>query len=136
MLIGEVARLSGLSKDGVRHYEQLGLIDSTPRQAGTRIYRDYDPSVLPAIERVKQAQQLGLSLAEITPLLQAFGERRLTDAETILFLEERLTAVRGKIADLSEVACFIEAKLEAYRAGKGANHVRKFCSAASKITDR
>ncbi|MFG1412736.1 MerR family transcriptional regulator [Xanthobacter sp. VTT E-85241] len=136
MLIGEVARLSGLSKDGIRHYEQLGLIGSIPRRAGTRTYRDYDASVLPAIERVKQAQHLGLSLAEIMPLLQAFGNHQLSDAETIVFLEERLTAMRGRIADLSEIARFIEAKLEAYRAGRGADHARKFCRASSKMADR
>ena len=28
MLIGERATLSGLSKDGIRHYEELGLITS------------------------------------------------------------------------------------------------------------
>ena len=32
MLIGELAKVSGLSKDGIRHYEAMGLIASAPRQ--------------------------------------------------------------------------------------------------------
>jgi MerR family transcriptional regulator, copper efflux regulator len=133
MLIGEVARLSGLSKDGVRHYEDLGMITSVARQAGSRTYRDYDPSVLLAIDRVRQAQRLGLSLAEIAPLLQSYGDSKLTDAETIRFLEERLGAVRGKIMELSGIAEFIEAKIDAYRKGRGVEHaamVRPVPSAA------
>ncbi|TAM50553.1 MAG: MerR family transcriptional regulator [Paraburkholderia sp.] len=49
MLISKLATLSGLSKDGIRHYEELGLIRSTARQAGSRTYREYDTDALAAI---------------------------------------------------------------------------------------
>lgn len=72
MLIHEIARMAGMSKDGIRHYEEMGLIASSPRQAGSRTYRDYDASVLRTIEHVRQAQRLGFSLAEIGPILDAY----------------------------------------------------------------
>ncbi|WP_210253203.1 MerR family transcriptional regulator [Beijerinckia sp. L45] len=40
MLINDVARMAGMSKDGIRHYEEMGLISSSARQAGSRVYRD------------------------------------------------------------------------------------------------
>lgn len=116
MLIGEVARLTGMSKDGIRHYEQLGLIESIPREAGSRTYRDYDASVLEAVERVRQAQRLGLSLAEIAPLLDAYGKRTPSSAETIHFLQDRLDAVRAKMEALREVEAYIVTKLGRYGA--------------------
>ena len=116
MLISEVARIAGMSKDGVRHYEELGLIASSPRQAGSRTYRDYDPAVLETIERVHQAQRLGFSLKEIVPLLKAYGASKLGPEETVDFLEQRLIAIQEKQAALREVETFIRQKLHRYRA--------------------
>jgi DNA-binding transcriptional MerR regulator len=115
MLVHEVARVSGLSRDGVRHYEALGLIESRPLQAGSRVYRDYQPAVLETIERVRQAQRLGFSLKEIAPLLRAYGDATLSAAETIVFLQERLAVVRRKRAELATIERFIRGKIERYQ---------------------
>jgi MerR family transcriptional regulator, copper efflux regulator len=116
VLIHEVARLSGMSRDGVRHYEELGLIRSLPRQAGSRTYRDYDPAVLETIERVHQAQRLGFTLKEIAPLLRAYGNAQLGIEETVSFLRERLAAIHQKQDELSQVELFIQQKIERYEA--------------------
>lgn len=117
MLINEVARLAGMSKDGIRHYEELGLIASMPRTAGSRVYREYAPSVLDTIEKVRQAQQLGFSLKEIGPILKAYSEHPPTTEQTIEFLEVRLHVIRERLASLREVEDFISRKLERYRGG-------------------
>jgi len=118
MLINEIARIAGMSKDGIRHYEEMGLIASTPREAGSRTYRDYDPAGLDTIEKVRQAQRLGFSLKEIGPLLQAHGTANLSPEETVGFLEARLVVIREKQAALREVEDFILAKLARYRRAK------------------
>ena len=115
MLISELARLSGMSKDGIRHYEEMGLIASSARQAGSRSYRDYDPAVLQTIEQVRQAQMLGFSLKEIAPLLKAYGSANFTPEQTVSFLEERLVVIRKRQAALNEVEGFILQKLDRYR---------------------
>lgn len=115
MLIHEIARMAGMSKDGIRHYEEMGLIASSPRQAGSRTYRDYDASVLRTIEHVRQAQRLGFSLAEIGPILDAYRSAEPTAEQTVEFLEDRLAVIRTRQAELREVEAFIEAKLERYR---------------------
>jgi MerR family copper efflux transcriptional regulator len=115
MLINEIARIAGMSKDGIRHYEEMGLISSSPRQAGSRVYRDYDPVVLKVIEQVRQAQRLGFSLSEIAPLLEAYGSGKPTAEQTIVFLEERLAVIGEKQAELREVEDFIRTKLGRYR---------------------
>lgn len=115
MLINEVARIAGMSKDGIRHYEKLGLISSSPKPAGSRIYREYDASVLETIDKIHQAQRLGLSLAEIRPYLDNYRSVEPTLSETVDFLEARLMAIRGRIAELREVERYIETKIRQYR---------------------
>lgn len=112
MLIGEIAKMTGLSKDGIRYYEELGLISSLPRTAGSKVYRDYDPSVLDTIEKIRGAQRLGLELKEIGPLLKAYHAGNHSEGRTIAFLEARLVVIREKIAALREVEDYICAKLQ------------------------
>ena len=115
MLIGEVAKMANLSKDGIRHYEQLGLIVSSPRKAGGRIYRDYDFSVLEKIENIRQMQQLGFSLKEMGPVFKAYEAAKPVPKETMIaFLQERLKVIRGKIDELKVVEAFIKKKLDSY----------------------
>jgi MerR family copper efflux transcriptional regulator len=117
MLIGEIAKITGLSKDGIRHYEHLGLIGSVPRRAGSKVYRDYDPSVLDMIDQIRGAQHyLRLSLKEIGPLLKAITDSPPTDAERLDYLEERLAFVRNKITTLREVEDHISEKVGRLRA--------------------
>jgi len=117
MLIGQLAKMANLSKDGIRHYEEMGLIVSTPRMAGQRIYRDYDLAVLERIEQIRQMQQLGFSLKEMGPILRAYRELGPFPKETVItFLEQRLLVIREKMDELRRVESYISKKLEGYRA--------------------
>ena len=64
--IGEVADRSGLAPSALRYYETLGLIVST-RTAGDR--RRYRRSVLRRLAVIRSAQNVGLSLEEISASL-------------------------------------------------------------------
>ena len=66
--------------------------------------------------RARQAQQLGLALKEIGPLLDVHDTRDFTEAETVIFLKERLAVVKGRIAELRHMEAFIEEKLSCHRA--------------------
>jgi MerR family transcriptional regulator, copper efflux regulator len=115
VLINQLATAAGLSKDGIRHYEDVGLITSIPRKAGSRVYRDYDPSALKTIEQVRQAQRLGLTLKEISDLLKIYRAKPPSRKQTVAFLEKRLLAVLERQTALREVEQFIREKLERYR---------------------
>lgn len=115
MLIGELAQRTGLSKDGIRHYEKLGILHATLQKAGSRWYRDYDEHSVERIKQVNQAQRLGLTLKEIAPLLETYNTREVTTAETIAFLEGRLRVIQDKIKALQQVEDFIHTKLRAYQ---------------------
>jgi MerR family copper efflux transcriptional regulator len=88
-------------------------LQTVSRRAGSKIYRDYDPSVLDAIEQIRGAQHfLRLSLKEIGPLLKTVAENPPTDAQRLEYLEERLVVVRKQLAILREVETHISDKVE------------------------
>jgi DNA-binding transcriptional MerR regulator len=63
VLIGEVARRSGVSARMLRHYDALGLVRPTGRTVGG--YREYRPADIRRIFQVEGLRSLGLSLREI-----------------------------------------------------------------------
>ncbi|MEU8273002.1 HEAT repeat domain-containing protein [Microbispora bryophytorum] len=63
MLIGDVARRSGVSARMLRHYESLGLVRPTGRsEAG---YREYSSEDIRRIFHIESLRSLGLSLREV-----------------------------------------------------------------------
>lgn len=104
MLIGEVARYSGVSARMLRHYDSLGLVRPTGRTVGG--YREYSVEDIRRIFHVEGLRSLGLSLTQIgralddpgfTPsalvgdLVRATEERLSRDRELL----ERLRAVEA-----------------------------------------
>ncbi|MDA1360769.1 MerR family transcriptional regulator [Glycomyces luteolus] len=67
MLIGEVARRSGVSARMLRHYESLGLVRPTGRTVGG--YREYAEADIQRIFHVESLRTLGLSLRQIGQVL-------------------------------------------------------------------
>ncbi|MBB4916955.1 HEAT repeat domain-containing protein [Streptosporangium saharense] len=73
MLIGDVARRSGVSARMLRHYESLGLVRPTGRtEAG---YRAYSSEDIRRIFHVESLRSLGLSLREVGRALDDPGFR-------------------------------------------------------------
>ncbi|WP_022917339.1 MerR family transcriptional regulator [Ruania albidiflava] len=68
MLIGEVARRSGVSPRMLRHYDRLGLVRPTGRTTGG--YRVYAESDLRRILHVEMLRSLGLSLEQARDALE------------------------------------------------------------------
>jgi DNA-binding transcriptional MerR regulator len=68
MLIGEVARRSGVSTRMLRHYDSVGLVRPTGRTVGG--YREYSADDIRRIFHVESLRTLGLSLREIGRALE------------------------------------------------------------------
>ncbi|MER5738562.1 HEAT repeat domain-containing protein [Streptomyces sp. NPDC002262] len=87
MLIGEVARRSGVSARMLRHYESLGLVRPSGRTgSGYREYRDED---IRRIFHVESLRSMGLSLREIG---RALDDPGFTPAQLVGDLIEQTRA--------------------------------------------
>jgi MerR family transcriptional regulator, copper efflux regulator len=113
MLIGEVARQAGVSRDTVRLYTRLGLVPCKSRRAGSRLYADYDESAVELIEGIKIAQSIGFTLSELGPIAAAYVAGSLDDDQQRKLLAAKLDQIEDKRRQLSQMSEFLRAKLDA-----------------------
>ncbi|GGV16030.1 MerR family transcriptional regulator [Streptomyces filipinensis] len=102
MLIGEVARHSGVSARMLRHYDALGLVRPTGRTVGG--YREYSADDVRRIFHVESLRSLGLSLKQIGRALQdpAFTPSALV-SDLIRWTEDRLERERELLERLRAI---------------------------------
>ena len=77
LLIGTLAAQANTTKDTIRHYDQLGLLKSRKRQAGSRLYTEFHPECVERIELIKSAQAIGFTLTEIKDSLNDYYDVNL-----------------------------------------------------------
>jgi MerR family transcriptional regulator, copper efflux regulator len=111
MLIGEVARKAGVSRDAVRLYTRLGLVACTSRRAGSRLYADYDEGAVELIKGIKIAQSIGFTLSELGPIAAAYVAGSLDDARQRELLAAKLGEIEDKRQQLGQMSEFLRAKL-------------------------
>jgi len=112
MLIGEVARQGGVSRDAVRLYTRLGLVPCKSRRAGSRLYADYDESTVELIEGIKIAQSIGFTLSELGPIAAAYIAGSLDDGRQRELLAAKLDQIEDKRRQLGQMSEFLRAKLD------------------------
>ena len=96
LFIGQVAELLGVTTKTIRYYEGIGLLGKAERTESG--YRLYDAQDLLRLFRIRQLQDLGLSLERIRILVQESDRPRV--AQDILHtLEAEIT---DQIAELEE----------------------------------
>ena len=124
--IGEVAELTGTTPRTIRYYEEIGLLDPGPERAQGK-HRCYTQSDVERVrEIIRLRDLLGLSLEQLSQLLEAESARaHLRDelkqtedpAERKRILEQlhehissQLELVRGRLAELKDLAAELEDK--------------------------
>ncbi|WP_030159169.1 HEAT repeat domain-containing protein [Glycomyces sp. NRRL B-16210] len=95
MLIGEVARRSGVSARMLRHYDALDLVRPTGRTVGG--YREYAEEDLRRIFHVESLRTLGLSLRQIG---QVLGDPGFSPSALIADLTREAEARLGREREL------------------------------------
>ncbi|MFH9608728.1 MerR family transcriptional regulator [Streptomyces sp. NPDC017448] len=102
MLIGEVARRSGVSARMLRHYESLGLVRPSGRTGSG--YREYSGEDIRRIFHIESLRALGLSLREIGRALDdpGFTPSALVD-DLIRRTRERIAAETELLTRLQRV---------------------------------
>jgi len=96
--IGEVADLLGTTPRTIRYYEEIGLLPgATDREQGKhRCYTDADVDRVREIMRLRDL--LGLSLEEVSALLEAEDARAQLQTELV----SKRRAVHKRLSELEE----------------------------------
>ncbi|MGE6246452.1 MerR family transcriptional regulator [Psychrobacter proteolyticus] len=112
LLIGELAAKANTTKDTVRHYEQLGLLKSRKRQAGSRLYTEFHPECIERIELIKSAQAIGFTLTEIKNSLNDYYDGHLDIDSQLVLTQQKLEQVKKQQANISIMVELLSERLD------------------------
>jgi DNA-binding transcriptional MerR regulator len=107
--IGELAKRTSLSVEAIRFYEKRELLPRAARSSGR--FRLYSPEDVSRVRFIRQMQGLGFSLQEIKQLVE-LRSRQAGACEVVReLLQEKLAAVRGRVAKLQALESELVADL-------------------------
>lgn len=110
MRISEVAAQAGVNVQTIRFYERRGLLKQ-PRRLPSG-YRDYPAAVVQVVRFIKQTQEHGFTLQEITRVLQLLAARSLTAVEARAGVEDKLRGLEEQIRYLQALRDELRASLD------------------------
>ncbi|MBO1516620.1 MerR family transcriptional regulator [Psychrobacter celer] len=112
LLIGKLAAKANTTKDTVRHYDQLGLLRSRKRQAGSRLYTEFHPECVERIELIKSAQAIGFTLTEIRDSLNDYYDGQLDIDLQLLLTQQKLAQVKKQQANINVMVELLTERIE------------------------
>ena len=112
LLIGTLAIAAHTTKDTVRHYDQLGLLKSRKRQAGSRFYTEFHPECIERIELIKSAQAIGFTLTEIKNSLNDYYDGQLDIGEQIQLTQKKLEQVKKQQANINRMVELLTQRID------------------------
>jgi DNA-binding transcriptional MerR regulator len=125
MKSGELARLTGVSTDTLRHYERLGLLKRPVRTQGN--YREYEPAARQRVELIQRALKIGFALRELKEIFAQRDSgsppcRRVRDllGAKMRQVDEQLRNLAALRTDLKQLRKQWDARLRRTKPGQAA----------------
>ena len=103
MLIGDISKQTGFSKDTLRWYEKIGLIELDKKDRYENNFRNYDRKVLERLLFIKQVKLFGFTLKEIEEILSLDDTKELSCGSVNLIMEPKLKEIDKKIIELQNL---------------------------------
>ena len=126
LLIGRLAKLSGVKPDTIRFYERSGLLPKPQRLASG--YRIYDDAALNQVRFIRKAQSLGFSLDEIRRIINLRGQGKETCRCVIAIAEATLAETETKLKELHQFKDTLSANLTRWRRKRHGPVAAEFCA--------
>ncbi|MCX4762178.1 MerR family transcriptional regulator [Streptomyces sp. NBC_01275] len=98
MRIGELAARTNMTRDTIRFYEKVGLVEGRRSANG---YRDFAPETVEWLAYVRTAQTLGFSLAEIARHGAELREEPDSAQALSALFEEKIQIIDARVAELA-----------------------------------
>jgi DNA-binding transcriptional MerR regulator len=122
---GELARLTGVSADTLRHYERLGILPTSQRTNGG--YRIFPTSAVEPVQLAQRALQLGFSLKELSEILRNRDGGGVPCQRVLNLTEEKLQLLGERIQELQQTQDYMRKLVRDWR--KKLKHTPPGCNA-------
>ena len=123
LTVQEMAEATGLSRDTLRFYEKIGLIDNIERAANG--HRRYSQQDVTWVEFLIRLRTTGMSIRQMQHYsdLRRQGDATLTARRQLL--EAHQADVENHIREYEQLLKFIGDKIETYRQMEETQHARR-----------
>src|SRR5205814_4292325 len=98
MRVGEVAARAGVNVETIRYYERRGLLPAPERAPSG--HRRYDEETVRFLRAIKEAQEVGFTLAEIAEHLRASHSSGSPSEALRVRMAEKIDEIDTRIAGL------------------------------------
>ncbi len=103
MLIGQLVKETGLTKDTIRFYEKHGLISVSRKERRENNYKEYSPEVKEKLLTVKRLKNFGFTLNEVSDLLEMIEMNEASCNNVSHKINEKVSLLDEKIRELIAV---------------------------------
>lgn len=110
MKIGELAKVTGVSRDTIRFYERNGLIESGAGTSATNSYRDYPQELVFRLGFIQSARDAGMSVADIRDMIDALGGG-CEPSEAKAILGAKVVELEANKEQITRVIEFLKAQI-------------------------
>ena len=100
MLIGELAKRTGLSRDTIRFYEKQGLFQASRKDLRFNNYKEYSADILEKLLTIKRLKHFGFTLNEIAEYLELIEHNQASCGNVSGKINQKVEAIDQKIAQL------------------------------------
>ena len=95
---GELAKLSGVSTDSLRHYERKGVLPRPKRSSNG--YRQYPPAAVHRVQVIRRALSVGFTLDELADILRVRDSGGAPCHEVRALAASKLSQVEAQLKEL------------------------------------
>jgi DNA-binding transcriptional MerR regulator len=103
MLIGQLVKATGLSKDTIRFYEKHGLISVGRKERRNNNYKEYSNEILERLLTIKRLKGFGFTLNEVLGLLDMIEMNEASCTNVSHKITEKVGVLDEKIRELIAV---------------------------------
>lgn len=117
MLIGELMKRSGLTKDAIRFYERKGLIKLDNAHRRENNYKEYSEAVLARLMMIKTIKEFGFTLKEIETLFELSEVKEDRFCNLMDTVDNKVAQIDEQIRRLTELRVKLTTSKDKCKAG-------------------
>lgn len=113
MYTKDVLQKTGLTRDALRHYNEIGLV--SPQINPINNYKQYTDDDVAVLLFVKQAQKIGFSLYDIKEIAAHMRSSTCKHQSLLPYLEMQLDEIKERITTLTKMKKHISFLIKDYK---------------------
>lgn len=108
MLIGELSKQAGLSRDTIRFYEKQGLIPIGRKERRFNNYKEYSEDTLQRLLQIRRIKGFGFTLNETAQFLDMIENNQASCGNVSEKISEKISLIDQKIMQLIELRTLMQ----------------------------